>query len=208
MNSIERATFDRAVPLDDLSLRPKPRPPATSPNLVLAIVCVGICLANLDLFIVNVALPSIERDFKDASLDDMSWVLNGYAIAYAALLVFFGRLAERHRRNLSFLLGVGLFTLASAACAAANDVAMLTAFRLVQAAGAALMTPTSLGLLLAVFAPEKRGGAVFASPPSPNWSERPPRSDATRWWPAHSASRPARPSWPTSCARRAATPAG
>ncbi|RXT39217.1 MFS transporter [Bradyrhizobium betae] len=160
MNSIERANFARAVPLDDLSLPPKPRRPSTSPNMVLAIVCVGICLANLDLFIVNVALPSIGQDFKDASLDDMSWVLNGYAIAYAALLVFFGRLAERHRRNLSFLLGVGLFTVASAACAAADNVGMLTAFRIVQAAGAALMTPTSLGLLLAVFAPEKRGGAV------------------------------------------------
>ena len=70
------------------------------------------CLANLDLFIVNVALPNIGRDFKDATLEDMSWILNGYAIAYAALLVFFGRLAERYRRNLSFLLGVALFTLA------------------------------------------------------------------------------------------------
>ncbi len=70
--------------------------------MVLAIVCVGICLANLDLFIVNVALPNIGRDLKDASLEDMSWVLNGYAIAYAALLVFFGRLAERYRRDMSF----------------------------------------------------------------------------------------------------------
>ena len=134
--------------------------PAASPATVLAIVCVGICLANLDLFIVNVALPNIGRDFKDAPLQDMSWVLNGYAIAYAALLVFFGRLAERYRRNISFLLGVGLFTLASAACAAADSVVTLTAFRLVQAAGAAVMTPTSLGLLLAAFPPERRGGAV------------------------------------------------
>src|SRR5258708_36590454 len=89
--------------------------PAT-PNQVLAIVCVGICLANLDLFIVNVGLPNMAHDFKDAALEDMSWILNGYAIAYAPLLVFFGRLAERHRRNSSFLLGVGLFTAASAAC--------------------------------------------------------------------------------------------
>src|SRR5260221_10823020 len=133
--------------------------PAT-PNQVLAIVCVGICLANLDLFIVNVGLPNIAREFADASLEDLSWILNGYAIAYAALLVFFGRLAERHRRNISFLLGVGLFTLASAACAAADSVVTLTAFRLVQAAGAALMTPTSLGLLLAAFPPERRDGAV------------------------------------------------
>ena len=90
----------------------------------------------------------------------MSWILNGYAIAYAALLVFFGRLAERYRRNLSFLLGVALFTAASAACAAADSVETLVAFRVLQAAGAALMTPTSLGLLLAAFPPERRGGAV------------------------------------------------
>ena len=131
-----------------------------SPNQVLAIVCVGICLANLDLFIVNVALPNIARDFKDASLEDLSWILNGYAIAYAALLVFFGRLAERYRRNLSFLLGVTLFTAASAACAAAGSVGSLVAFRVVQAAGAALMTPTSLGLLLASFPPDRRSSAV------------------------------------------------
>jgi EmrB/QacA subfamily drug resistance transporter len=130
------------------------------PNQVLAIVCAGIALANLDLFIVNVALPDIARDFGGASLDDLSWVLNGYAIVYASLLVFFGRLAERYRRNLSFLLGVTVFTAASAACAAASDVWMLVAFRLAQAAGAALMTPSSLGLLLASFPPEQRSGAV------------------------------------------------
>jgi EmrB/QacA subfamily drug resistance transporter len=132
---------------------------ATS-NQVLAIVCVGIILANLDLFIVNVALPDIARSFNTATLEDLSWILDGYAIAYAALLVFFGRLAERHHRNRSFLLGVGLFTTASAACAAATSVWTLVAFRVIQAAGAALMTPTSLGLLLASFPPERRGGAV------------------------------------------------
>ena len=87
---------------------------SASPNQVLGIVCVGITLANLDLFIVNVALPDIARSFRSATLEDLSWILNGYAIAYAALLVFFGRLAERHHRNHSFLLGVGLFTAASA----------------------------------------------------------------------------------------------
>src|ERR1700744_829047 len=131
-----------------------------SPPLVLAIVCVGICLANLDLFIVNVALPNIGRDFNGASLEDLSWVLNGYAIGYAALLVFFGRLAERYRRDLSFLLGVGLFTAASAACSIAVNVETLIAFRVLQAAGAALMTPTSIGLLMAVYAPERRSYAV------------------------------------------------
>src|ERR1700748_2360579 len=130
------------------------------PNQVLALVCVGLVLASLDLFIVNVALPNIAKDFAGASLEKLSWILNGYAIVYAALLVFFGRFAERHRRDLSFLLGVALFTAASAACALATGVEMLVAFRVVQAAGAALMTPTSLGLLLASFPAERRGTAV------------------------------------------------
>jgi EmrB/QacA subfamily drug resistance transporter len=135
------------------------RTPA-SPGQVLAIVCAGIVLANLDLFIVNVALPDIARDFGDANLGDLSWILNGYAIIYAALLVLCGRLAERYPRNLSFLAGIALFTVASAACALADSVESLVAFRLLQAAGAALLTPTSLGLILATFPAERRGGAV------------------------------------------------
>jgi EmrB/QacA subfamily drug resistance transporter len=152
------------APVPDVTLKPRPTAgtsrSATSPNQVLAIVCVGIVLANLDLFIVNVGLPNIAREFNGASLENLSWILNGYAIAYAALLVFFGRLAERYRRNQSFLLGIGLFTAASAACSAATSVEMLVAFRVLQAAGAALMTPTSIGLILASFPPERRGGAV------------------------------------------------
>ena len=131
-----------------------------TPNQVLAIVCVGIILANLDMFIVNVGLPSIGAEFPAASLEDLSWILNGYTIGFAAMLVFFGRLAERYRRDRSFIVGIGLFTIASAACAIANSVGMLVAFRIVQAAGAALMTPTSIGLLLATFPPEQRGTAV------------------------------------------------
>jgi EmrB/QacA subfamily drug resistance transporter len=131
-----------------------------TPSHVLAIVSAGIVLANLDLFIVNVALPDIARDFGGAALDDLSWVLNGYAIVYAALLVFLGRLSEGYRRDRSFLLGIAIFTAASAACSAAGNVWMLVVFRLLQAAGAALMTPTSLGLLLATFPADKRAGAV------------------------------------------------
>ena len=131
-----------------------------SPNLVLLIVCSGVVLASLDLFIVNIALPDIAVDLGTSDLGDLSWVLNGYAIVYASLLVFFGRLADRHRRNYGFLLGVLVFTVASAACAMASSVGMLVAFRLLQAAGAALLTPTSLGLVLASFSPQARAGAV------------------------------------------------
>jgi len=83
-------------------------------------------------------------------------------IVYAALLILFGRLAEGRSREIGFLVGVTVFTLASAACGAATSVPMLVAFRVLQAAGAALLTPTSLSLLLATTAPERRHSAVRA----------------------------------------------
>jgi len=124
------------------------------------IVCAGVVLASLDLFIVNVALPDMAKDLGADGLGELSWVLNAYAIVYASLLVLFGRLADRYPREQGFLLGVAIFTLASAACGAATSVGMLVAFRIVQAVGAALLTPTSLGLVLATTSPERRHGAV------------------------------------------------
>jgi EmrB/QacA subfamily drug resistance transporter len=132
------------------------------PARILVIVCAGVVMASLDLFIVNVALPQISRDLHEPSLGTLSWVLNGYAIIYAALLVLAGRLADQHNRKAGFLLGVAIFTVGSAACGAAVNVPMLITFRLVQAAGAALLTPTSLGLILASYPAERRGGAVRA----------------------------------------------
>jgi len=134
-----------------------------SPAGVLVIVCAGVVLASLDLFAVNVALPQIARDLDVRDLGELSWVLNGYAIVYASLLVFFGRLADRYRRDRAFLLGVAVFTAASVACAASASVGMLIGFRVVQAAGAALLTPASLGLVLASYEdPVRRTGAVRA----------------------------------------------
>jgi EmrB/QacA subfamily drug resistance transporter len=146
--------------MSELSQRPSR--PATSPNVVLVIVCAGVVLASLDLFIVNVALPQMAEDFGVRGLGGLSWVLNGYAIVYASLLVLFGRLADRYSRKRGFLIGVGVFVAASAACAAATSLPMLVGFRVLQAAGAALLTPTSLGLVLASFPPERRSGAVRA----------------------------------------------
>jgi EmrB/QacA subfamily drug resistance transporter len=133
-----------------------------SSSLVLLIVCAGVVLASLDLFIVNLAMPSMARDLHQQNLNTLSWVLNAYAIVYASLLVLFGRLSEGRSRQNGFLLGALVFTLASAACGAATSVGMLIAFRVIQAAGAALLTPTSLSLVLATTAPEKRHGAVRA----------------------------------------------
>src|SRR5713226_595372 len=147
-----------AAPAAPATAAPRERA-AAAPGEVLAIVSAGVVLASLDLFVVNVALPQIARDLGAANLGELSWVLNGYAIVYASLLVFFGRLADRYRRDRGFLLGVAVFTAASAA---ASSVGMLVGFRLIQAAGAALLTPTSLGLVLAVYEPERRSGAVRA----------------------------------------------
>jgi EmrB/QacA subfamily drug resistance transporter len=133
-----------------------------SAPLVLVIVCAGVVLASLDLFIVNLAMPSMARDLHQRSLSTLSWVLNGYAIVYASLLVLLGRLSEARPRQNGFLAGALLFTLASAACGAATSLGMLIAFRVIQAVGAALLTPASLSMVLATTTPAKRPGAVRA----------------------------------------------
>ena len=133
---------------------------ATRPGVVLAISCAGVVLATVDLFIVNIAFPSLARSFGGTSLSTLSWVLNGYAIVFAALLVPAGRLADRTSLKKGFLWGLAVFTGGSALCAAANGVGFLIAARLVQAGGAAFMIPCSLGLLLAAYPPERRTGAV------------------------------------------------
>lgn len=135
-------------------------PALAQPRQVFAIVSVGVILTNLDLFSINVALPRIAADFAGSTLDELTWVLNGYAIAFASLLVFAGRMAEGFRRDRSFMLGVAIFTLASAACATASGVWSLVAWRVLAATGAALMTPTSLGLLLSAFPPDQRAQTV------------------------------------------------
>jgi EmrB/QacA subfamily drug resistance transporter len=128
--------------------------------IVSIIVSVGVFMSSLDLFIVNIAFPSISKHFGGASLGSLSWVLSGYAIVFAALLVPAGRWADAFGRKRAFLLGLGIFVAASAACAAAPSVDALIVARIVQAAGGALMLPTSLGLMLPEFEPEKRHVAI------------------------------------------------
>jgi EmrB/QacA subfamily drug resistance transporter len=132
----------------------------TRPWLVLLIVSAAAFMAALDLFIVNIAFPDIARDFDGASLDQLSWVLNAYTIVFAALLVPFGRWADRLGRRRGFLAGLAVFTVASALCAVAPTLEALVAARVVQALGAAVLVPTSLALLLPEFPPERRGAAV------------------------------------------------
>lgn len=129
---------------------------------VTVIVCVGVFMASLDLFIVNIAFPSISRHFGGASLGSLSWILSGYAIVFAALLVPAGRWADAFGRKRAFLLGLLLFVAASGACALAPSVALLVVARLAQAAGGALMLPTSLGLMLPEFEASERHAAIGA----------------------------------------------
>jgi EmrB/QacA subfamily drug resistance transporter len=128
--------------------------------LVSLIVCVGVFMSSLDLFIVNIAFPAISKHFGGASLGSLSWILSGYAIVFAALLVPAGRWADAFGRKRAFLLGLGVFVAASAACALAPSVGFLIAARIVQAAGGALMLPTSLGLMLPEFGPHERHVAI------------------------------------------------
>ncbi len=127
---------------------------------ILAITSVGVFVASLDLFIVNIAFPDIARDFPESSLAGISWVLSAYAIVLAALLVPAGRFADRVGRKRVFLAGMAVFTAGSALCAAAPSVGALVAARIVQAVGAAMMMPTSLGLILPAFEPRERPIAV------------------------------------------------
>ncbi|SNY59674.1 drug resistance transporter, EmrB/QacA subfamily [Paractinoplanes atraurantiacus] len=124
-------------------------------------VTLAVFMTNLDLWIVNVALPAMGADFH-ASLGDLSWVLNAYAITLAALLVVAGRLGDRIGQRPVFLAGVVIFTVASVACAAAPTLGWLVAARVLQAVGAAAQLPTSLALLLAAV-PESRRTAATRS---------------------------------------------
>ena len=118
---------------------------------ILAVLAAVAFMAQLDLFIVNIAIPSMADSFSGASLSGLSWVLNAYAIVFAALLVPAGRLADHYGRRRFLLAGVLIFTLASALCAIAPSLPMLIAGRTLQAVGAAGIVPSSLGLLLPVF---------------------------------------------------------
>jgi EmrB/QacA subfamily drug resistance transporter len=127
---------------------------------VLAVVSVAVFVVSLDLFIVNIAFPDIQADFGGTSVSSLSWVLNAYAIVFAALLVPAGRIADRIGRRRGFLVGLTIFLVASALCGLAPSVETLVAARVIQALGAALLMPTSLALLLPEFPPEQRAVAI------------------------------------------------
>lgn len=133
-------------------------PLVVSPWIILLVLAGGFFMILLDTTIVNVAIPSI-IDGLHASLDQILWVLNGYILVYAILLIPAGRLGDMYGPKKFTLAGLTIFTAASAACGLAQDPNQLIAFRVVQAVGGALLTPQSLSIITSIFPPEKRGGA-------------------------------------------------
>jgi EmrB/QacA subfamily drug resistance transporter len=133
--------------------------PATTDSTkwwTLAAVCVGIFMLLLDITIVNVALPDIQ-DELDASLSDLQWVIDAYALSLAALLLTAGSLADLYGRRLLFVIGTVLFTLGSIACGSATDITFLTLSRAFQGIGGAAMFATALALIASAFHGRDRG---------------------------------------------------
>jgi NTE family protein len=131
-----------------------------SSTAVLLVAAFGAFLAFLDSTIVNIAFPAIQRYFHHSDISSLSWVLNGYNISFAAFLVAGGRLADLLGRKRMFIYGVVLFTFASGLCAAAGTVGQLVAFRIIQGAGAALLVPASLALVVERFDAARRAHGV------------------------------------------------
>ena len=127
---------------------------------VLAIASLAAFMSFLDVTIVNIAFPSLERSFASDSLGHLSWVINAYNVVFAAALVPAGRLADRFGRRRFFLAGVVLFLAASALCGLAWSVNVLIAARVLQALGGAIVVPTSLGLALPEFPLAQRATAT------------------------------------------------
>ncbi len=130
-----------------------------NPWAVLLTLSLGFFMTLLDLTIVNIAIPDMVNKLH-ASLDQVLWVVNAYALALAVLLITAGRLGDLRGKKTLYLSGVALFTLASLACGLAQGPGELIAFRAVQGAGAAMIIPQTLSMIVEVFPAEKRGAAL------------------------------------------------
>ncbi|HVA53450.1 MAG TPA: DHA2 family efflux MFS transporter permease subunit [Acidimicrobiales bacterium] len=127
---------------------------------IFIVTALGAFMASLDLSIVNVAFPALERAFPHDPRASLAWVLTGYAIVFGSLLVVAGRTADRLGSRRVFFFGLGVFCLGSLLCGVAPSVVTLVLGRVVQGVGAATLLPASLSLLLASYSKEKRSQVV------------------------------------------------
>lgn len=135
-------------------------PAGNRPWATLGVAATAVFMAFLDVTVVNIVFPDLRRSFDEDSLADLSWVLNAYNVVFAALLVPGGRLADRFGRRRTYLFGLWTFVAASALAAVAPTAWTLVAARVLQAAGAAIMIPTSLALVLPKFPASMRATAT------------------------------------------------
>ncbi len=125
----------------------------------LAAVGFALFMIMLDNTVVNVALPAIQADLG-VSLEQLEWIVTGYALSFAVLMLTGGKLADMYGRKLIFLLGLTLFTASSLACGLAPSAMFLIVARVVQGAGAAMMMPATLSIIVNAFPPQQRGTAL------------------------------------------------
>jgi EmrB/QacA subfamily drug resistance transporter len=125
----------------------------------LGAVAFGLFMIMLDNTVVNVALPTMQRDLH-VSISQLEWVVIAYALTFAALLITGGKLGDLYGRRRIFVVGLAIFTLSSLACGLAPSAGFLIGARAVQGAGAALMNPATLSIIVATFPPRQRGTAI------------------------------------------------
>jgi len=125
----------------------------------LGAVSFGLFMIMLDNTVVNVALPSIQRDLG-TDLSELQWIVTGYALTFAALMLIGGKVADAYGRRLIFVVGIVVFTAASLWCGLAGSGDELIAARVIQGVGAALMNPATLSIIAATFPPHQRGTAI------------------------------------------------
>lgn len=166
MNRDGAARGDAAAPAHD------PAAPATTAGAVAPSgafarwrvfppLAIGVTMATLDISVVNIALPTLQRTFA-VPLTTVEWVVLAYVVTITGLLLGFGRIADRLGRRRMYATGLGVFVVASAACGAAPSVWALVAARVLQGVGAAMLSSNSAAILTTNFAPEERGKALGA----------------------------------------------
>src|SRR6266542_3331816 len=127
--------------------------------LVLLTMCFALFMAMLDNTVVNVALPRLSADLG-AGVSGLQWIVDGYVLAFASLLLTGGILGDRYGRKRMFLTGLATFTLASLMCGLAANTSQLIGFRAIQGVGAALLMPGTLAILTVTFPAHERAKAI------------------------------------------------
>jgi EmrB/QacA subfamily drug resistance transporter len=134
-------------------------PNAREKVIVLLTMCFALAMAMLDNTVVNVALPTLSRKLG-AGVSDLQWIVDGYVLAFASLLLTGGILGDRYGRKRMFLAGLSVFTLASLACGLSDSPGHLIAYRALQGIGAAMLMPGTLSIITVTFPPHERAKAI------------------------------------------------